>query len=230
MSSAIVVVTGAAGALGKAVAAAFLGQGACVIAVDLDVAALEKAWAGRLDVCTVAVDLTDAVASRAAITGALGGRTAAVLCNIAGGFDMGPAVHDTGDALWRRMMDLNVGTVVNASAAVVPGMLAARAGKVINVSAASSASGKGAMGAYCAAKSAVSRLTESMAAELREQGINVNAVAPSMLDTLANRSAMPGADTSKWVSLDDLAAVIEFLASSRASAVHGAVIPVVGLS
>lgn len=230
MSSPIVVVTGAAGALGKAVAAAFLAGGASVLAVDLNAAALDAAWNGRLNVLAVAVDLTDADAAKAAIGAALDGRAPAVLCNIAGGFDMGPAVHETGDALWRRMMDLNVGTLINASAAVVPAMLAAGAGKVINVGAASAASGKGAMGAYCAAKSAVARLTESMSAELRAAGINVNAVAPGMLDTPANRAAMPDADTSKWVTLGELAAVIEFLASPRAGAVHGVVIPVVGLS
>jgi NAD(P)-dependent dehydrogenase (short-subunit alcohol dehydrogenase family) len=100
----------------------------------------------------------------------------------------------------------------------------------VNVAAASATSGKGAMGAYCASKSAVARITESMAMELREKGINVNAVAPGVIDTPANRAAMPDADVTNWVSLSDLASVIEFLASSRANAVHGAVVPVVGLS
>lgn len=230
MTTPIVVVTGAAGALGKAVAASFLAQGATVVAVDLDAAALAAAWHGQPRARTVAVNLTDAARTKQALAAALDGQPVAVLCNIAGGFDMGPAVHDTGETLWRRMIDLNVATLINASAAVVPGMLAAGRGKVVNVAAASASSGKGTMGAYCAAKGAVARLTESMAAELRESGINVNAVAPSLIDTPANRATMPGADTSKWVSLDELCAVIEFLASPRASAVHGAVLPVVGLS
>jgi NAD(P)-dependent dehydrogenase (short-subunit alcohol dehydrogenase family) len=85
-----------------------------------------------------------------------------------------------------------------------------------------------AMGAYAAAKSAVMRLTESMAAELGSQGINVNCVLPSTLDTPQNRAAMPDADPKAWVKPDDLAAVIRFLASDEAIAVNGALIPVTG--
>jgi len=101
---------------------------------------------------------------------------------------------------------------------------------VVNVAAASASSGKAMMGAYCASKDAVARLTESMALELRGQGINVNAVAPSIIDTPANRGAMPDADPSNWVPPEKLAHVIGFLASDAASAIHGAIIPVVGLS
>jgi len=86
------------------------------------------------------------------------------------------------------------------------------------------------MGAYLAAKSAVIRLTESMALELREQGINVNCVLPTIIDTPENRSAMPKADPARWVAPADLAAVILFLASDAARAVHGAAVPVTGLS
>ena len=86
------------------------------------------------------------------------------------------------------------------------------------------------MGAYCAAKSAVIRLTEAMAAELRNNNINVNCVLPTTLDTPENRAAMPNADPSRWVATDDLASVIVFLASERARAIHGAALPVTGLS
>jgi NAD(P)-dependent dehydrogenase (short-subunit alcohol dehydrogenase family) len=86
------------------------------------------------------------------------------------------------------------------------------------------------MGAYCAAKSAVIRLTESMAAELRERNVNVNCVLPTTLDTPVNRAAMPKADPSRWVRPDDLAQTIVFLASPAARAIHGAAIPVAGLS
>lgn len=229
--SSIVVVTGAAGALGRAVADMFWKQGATVIAVDLDRQGLERVYGGRERVRCVAADLTDADGSRAALEAAIDmAGHPDVLCNIAGGFTMGDAVHATPEQQWRRMIDLNVATVFNASAAVVPHMLAGGAGKIINVAAASATSGKGTMGAYCAAKDAVARLTESMAQELRPQGVNVNAVAPSILDTPANREAMPGADPGQWVALEDLAAVVGFLASPQARAVHGAVLPVVGLS
>jgi NAD(P)-dependent dehydrogenase (short-subunit alcohol dehydrogenase family) len=227
--SSIVVVTGAAGALGHAVAELFLRQGDTVIAVDLQLQVLEQFYGGRERVLCAAANLTDAAGTRSALDAAIATAGAPhVLCNIAGGFSMGEPVH--ADAGWRRMFDLNVATVYNASAAVVPHMLGAGRGKVINIAAASAASGKGTMGAYCASKDAVARLTESMAQELRGAGINVNAVAPSILDTAANRAAMPDADPFKWVSLEDLGAVIAFLASSGARAIHGAVVPVVGLS
>lgn len=85
------------------------------------------------------------------------------------------------------------------------------------------------MGAYIASKAAVERLTEAMDAELREHGINVNCVLPGTLDTPQNRAAMPDADPSRWVAPADLAAVILFLASDAARAVHGAALPVTGL-
>ena len=85
------------------------------------------------------------------------------------------------------------------------------------------------MGAYIASKSAVIRLTESMAAELRTRGINVNCVLPTIIDTPENRASMPDVDPKTWVATADLASVIEFLASDRARAIHGAALPVTGL-
>lgn len=229
MNTQIVVVTGAAGALGQTVAEYFLAQGASLIAVDVQADLLLQVYGKRERVHCVASDLTKV--EQESLTQAIrqsGGVT--ILCNIAGGFDMGPSVHETADAMWRRLADLNVATLINASRVVVPAMLDAGYGKIINVAAASAVSGKGAMGAYCASKSAVARLTESMSFELRERGVNVNAVAPSIIDTPANRKSMPDAEYRNWVSTADLAAVIGFLASPAASAIHGAVIPVVGLS
>ncbi|NWL80923.1 3-oxoacyl-ACP reductase [Pseudomonas taiwanensis] len=230
--SSLVVVTGAAGALGRAVAHAFIEEGHPLLLVDCNEAVLRSAYEGVTGTLHFLVaDLTDGAATLAALGGAVEVHgPAAVLCNIAGGFAMGVDVHDADAAVWERMMDMNVSTTLNACRAVVPGMLAAGRGKIVNVSAASASSGKGSMGAYCASKSVVARITESMAQELRERGINVNAVAPSIIDTPANRGDMPDADASKWVSTRQLADVITFLASERASAIHGAVIPVVGLS
>jgi NAD(P)-dependent dehydrogenase (short-subunit alcohol dehydrogenase family) len=90
--------------------------------------------------------------------------------------------------------------------------------------------GVGQMGPYCAAKASVIRLTEAMAGELREKGINVNCVLPTVIDTPENRAAMPDADPARWVAPDDLANVIVFLASPAARAVHGAAVPVTALS
>jgi len=232
MNASLVVVTGAAGALGREVAGHFLSRGRAVALVDRDDAALQAAYA-EVDgeKVFVVTDLTDTTATRDALSAVLADRgPAGVLCNIAGGFTMGKPVDAADPSDWQRMLDMNLNTMLNACRAVLPGMREAGAGKVINVAAASASSGKAMMGAYCASKDAVARATESMAQELREHGINVNAVAPSIIDTPANREAMPDADPGKWVSPDKLAAVIGFLASDDASPIHGAVIPVVGLS
>jgi NAD(P)-dependent dehydrogenase (short-subunit alcohol dehydrogenase family) len=109
-------------------------------------------------------------------------------------------------------------------------MLEAGGGRIVNVGAASALKGAALMGAYVASKSAVIRLTETMALELREKNINVNCVLPSIIDTPENRAAMPDADPKRWVAPQALADVIVFLASDAARAVHGAAVPVTGLS
>ena len=152
-----------------------------------------------------------------------------VLCNIAGGFRMGQPVHETSDETWDLMLGLNAKSVINCARAVVPGMLAAGRGKIINVAALAGLAGKANMGAYIASKSAVIRLTESMSAELRDKGINVNCILPSIIDTPQNRADMPKADPRRWVAPEALADVVLFLASDAARAIHGASIPVNGL-
>lgn len=228
----LVVITGAAGALGRVLASRFAEQKARLLLVDaVPIAPVETYSGEHAEPETVMVNLIDAAATTAALQPVLERLgPPSVVCAIAGGFTMGPAVHETPDDLWRRMLDLNATSLVNTMRCVVPPMLQARDGKIINVAAASAASGKANMGAYTAGKSAVARLTESMALELREHRINVNAIAPSILDTPANRSAMPDADYRRWVPLEAVTDVILFLASPAAAALNGAVIPVVGLS
>ncbi len=152
-----------------------------------------------------------------------------VLCNIAGGFRMGHPVHETPEDTWELMLDLNAKSVIHTARAVVPGMIAAGYGKIVNIAALAGLAGKANMGAYSAAKSAVIRLTESMSAELRDKGINVNCILPSIIDTPQNRADMPGADPRRWVAPEALAEVVLFLASDAARAIHGAAIPVTGL-
>jgi len=143
---------------------------------------------------------------------------------------MGKPVHETTDADWNFLMDLNARTVLHTARAVVPHMIAAGGGKIVNVGAFAAQKGAANMGAYIASKSAVMRLTETMAAELREKNINVNCVLPTIIDTPANRADMPKADPKRWVAPADLANVILFLCSDEARAIHGATLPVTGLS
>ena len=227
-----VLVTGATGNLGRVVAGAFAARGANLGLLDRSVERLEgsygKASEKRLYLPT---DLLDAAQVEAAVKAAMDrfGRVD-VLCDIAGGFRMGSPVHATSDSDWNFMLDVNARTLLNAARAVVPRMLASGGGKIINVGAFTAQKGAANMGAYIAAKSAVIRLTESMAAELREKNINVNCVLPTTIDTPENRAAMPDADPARWVAPADLAKVILFLASEDARAIHGAAVPVTGLS
>ena len=227
-----VMVTGAAGNLGRAVAQGFADRGARLVLVDLDRGRLESAFGGDAEDRLLApADLLDRASTAAAVQAAgqrFGGID--VLCHLAGGFRMGEAVHETSDATWDFLLDLNARTLINIAHAVVPVMLAAGSGRIVTVGAGAAQKGAGRMGAYCAAKASVIRLTEAMSAELREQGINVNCVLPSIIDTPENRADMPQADPSRWVAPAALADVVAFLASDAARAVHGATLPVTGLS
>ena len=228
----VVVVTGAAGALGQAVAAAFATAGDRLVLIDVRRDALSAAFGeDGPQRMLAAADLRVQAQIDAVVASALQrfGRID-VLCNVAGGFRMGEAVHETGDDTWNFLFDLNARSVVNMARAVVPAMLRGSRGAIVNVAARAALGGATSMGAYVASKSVVVRLTETMAAELRERGINVNCVLPSIIDTPDNRAAMPDADPSRWVATDDLAQVILFLASDAARAVHGAAVPVSGLS
>jgi NAD(P)-dependent dehydrogenase (short-subunit alcohol dehydrogenase family) len=217
-----VVVTGAAGALGRGVVECARAQGADTVELDLAFGP-EPGDASR----RISVDLCDAGATRDCI--AQIGRIDA-LFNLAGGFTMGPATWEVSAAEWEQMFAINVGTMQNAVRAAVPGMIARGRGAIVNVGALGALKGQGRMSAYCAAKSVVMRLTESLSAELKHQGVNVNAVLPSMIDTPRNRADMPDADPALWVSPRDLGNVVCFLGSDAARAIHGALVPVAGLS
>lgn len=227
-----ILITGAAGNLGRAVADVFMAQGGHVLLADLRRDALERAFgaeaAGR---SFVAVNLLERDEVKATIEALLARVSRIdVLCHLAGGFRMGEAVHETSVSTWDTLFDLNARTLLNVAAAVVPAMTTAGGGRIVTVGAYSARQGLANMGAYTAAKASVIRLTEAMSAELREKNINVNCVLPTIIDTPQNRAAMPGADPARWVAPADLACVIAFLASDAARAVHGAALPVTGLS
>jgi NAD(P)-dependent dehydrogenase (short-subunit alcohol dehydrogenase family) len=222
-----VMITGAAGNLGRAVAGAFGALGANLVLFDRQRGGLKEDGKTLF----VQTDLLDPASVSAAVDQAIArfGRID-VLCNLAGGFRMGPAVHETPDADWNFLLDLNARSVLQMARAVVPVMLEAGGGRIVNVGAYAAQKGVAQMGAYVASKSAVIRLTETMAAELREKNINVNCVLPTIIDTPENRASMPDADPKRWVAPQDLAQAIVFLASDRARAIHGAALPVTGLS
>ena len=228
-SSQTVIVTGAAGNLGRAVASAFADGDANVVLVDRHRERLAERY-GRETARTlfVAADL-----ARPADTAGVAQRARErfgridVLCNVAGAFRMGAPVHETKDADWDLLFGANVRSVLNTARAVVPVMLKAAAARS-SMSAHGRRARRREHGRIHGAKTVVLRLTEAMAAELRDRNINVNCVLPSTLDTPENRAAMPDADSSRFVAPEDLAQVIVFLASPAARAIHGAALPVTG--
>ena len=231
-SNKVVVVTGAAGALGQAVEQHFIDGGARVVCLDISDEVLEASFPERTgEHIFRACDLTDRASCESAVLGILAATDKIdILANIAGGFMMGDPLHETTDITWDFLFNLNTRSIMNMAAAVVPHMLGAGSGKIVNVAARAAQTGVATMGPYTASKAAVMRLTESMALELREGGINVNCILPGTIDTPRNRSDMPHADHSRWVPTADLAEVVGFLASDAARAVHGAGVPVDGLS
>ncbi len=230
-SDRVVVVTGAAGNLGSAVAHAFGSAGANLTLVDRADGRLRRLFPEMTDAPSYllanSVDLTDpdSVQSMVDETVKYFGRID-VLVNTAGGYRAGTPVHETPLETWDFMLNLNARSVFLTSRAVVPQMLRQEYGKIISVAARAGERGRANMAAYSASKSVVMRLTESMAAELREIGINVNCVLPGTIDTPDNRQAMPKADYSRWVKPEIVAQVILFLASDSARALNGASIPV----
>ena len=216
------VITGAAGTLGQAAAKTARHQGAYVIGLDI----VDRQQLENTDEYHQ-VDLMDPAATQACFD-KIGDFQ--VLANIAGGFAMGADVHDASDEQWDWMFKINVATLRNALKAAVPVLLRQDKASIVNIGALGALQGQAAMSAYGCAKSSVMKLTESLSEELKHQQVNVNAVLPSIIDTPPNRDAMPDADFSAWVSPSQLAAVICFLASDAASAVHGALLPVKGLS
>lgn len=230
----VAIVTGASGNLGRVTARALYEAGAKLVLVDTNLERLETAFGdvaeagkGLLSV----VDLTDAGAVDAMAHQVVQeyGRID-ILINIAGGFSMGPLLHETPLETWEFMLNLNAKTVFLTARAVVPHMLTRGSGKIVSIAARAGLEGKAKMGPYIVSKSAVIRLTESLADELKEHNINVNCILPGTIDTPQNRASMPNTDPNRWVQPQDLANAILFLSSDLAKAIHGAALPVYGRS
>lgn len=224
MNGKVVVITGASGALGKVVADAARTRGAKVAEVD-HAASTVTPTSERLVIG--GVDLSDPAQAAKAIDAAAThfGKLDALI-NIAGAFSF-ETVAEGDPKTWQRLYAINVMTALNASRAAIPRLEKSGNGRIVNIGAMGALQAGAGMGPYAASKAGVHRLTEALAAELKGK-VTVNAVLPSTIDTPANRRDMPQADFSTWVTGDELANIILFLASDAASAVTGALIPVNG--
>jgi NAD(P)-dependent dehydrogenase (short-subunit alcohol dehydrogenase family) len=223
-------VTGAFGNLGVAVARTFREQGAVLALLDHTRPPAPIAAEFPAPHCVLGnVDLTQSASAGTAmgtVRETLGAID--VLVNVAGGFRWQTLEQGDVDA-WDAMFALNLKTAVVSTKAALPQLLLSPAGRIINVGAGAAARPAAAgMGAYTASKAGVHKLTESLAQELKDRGITVNAVLPGTIDTPRNRADMPDADFSRWVPPEAIATVIAFLASEQAAAVTGALLPVYG--
>jgi NAD(P)-dependent dehydrogenase (short-subunit alcohol dehydrogenase family) len=220
-----IAVTGAFGALGTVVLQAVIAAGATAAGIARGPANKAPArfsgvtWFGDADISDARVAET----TLRAVAQKLGGLDA--LVNIAGAFRWGK-VANSGPDVWELMHKTNLLTAVNASRAALP--LLTTNGRIICIGAAGAAKAGVGMGPYAASKAGVAKLTEALAEEVKDRDITANAILPSIIDTPANRADMPDADFSRWVQPEQVADLIVFLLSDRASAITGALIPIVG--
>lgn len=224
----VVAITGGFGNLGMETAVFLIERGARVALIGRGAVPdpLPAGVAGALGIG--GVDLADAQAARQALDAINDqlGRLDALL-NIAGAFRW-ERVADGDAATWDAMFEVNVKTALNASRAALPYLLRSGAGRIVNMGAGAALKAGAGMGAYAASKAGVLRLTEALAEELKDKGVTVNAVLPSIIDTPQNRKAMPDADFTRWVQAREIAALIAYLLCADAQAITGASIPVNG--
>ncbi len=228
----VALITGGTGGLGIDVLSVFLKEGACVCTTytnkkylasvaDLKVEYGERLIFAKADVTKLGI--MNKVAGRVIKTF---GRID-YLINIVGGFAMAK-ITETDEALWDNMMNINLKSAFVCSKSVLPQMIKQKYGRVINIGARPALEGTKNMAAYGASKAGVINLTQSMADELSEYNINVNAIIPGTMDTPRNRKDMPKADFKKWVKPKEIAEVIAFLCSKDGDKISGAILPVYG--
>jgi NAD(P)-dependent dehydrogenase (short-subunit alcohol dehydrogenase family) len=215
-------ITGANGGLGRAVVEAFLGTGATVYGADL---AWKQQPHSNPRFHPIEANLLDAaecerVAKQAAPVDAL--------LHLVGGFSGGQPVADTPDETWEKMLGLNLRSAYSIFRAVLPGMMKAGKGRIVAVGSRAAVEPMANFAAYSVSKAALVTLVKTVALEVKDSGITANVVLPSVIDTPANRAAMPSADASKWVTAESIAGLLVWLASDAARDVNGAAIPIYG--
>lgn len=226
-----VLVAGGTGGLGRAVSLAFLAEGAKVVVTyrePKEFDSLNSAAKGA-SVVGHSVDVTDEAAVRQLVEQILAkhGRLD-VLVNTVGGYAGGVNLWELQTKVFDQMLALNVRSGYALSRAAIPGMLQQKQGAIVNIASKAAADHSAGASAYAASKAAAVALMDSLAAEVKGTGVRVNSILPSIIDTEANRKAMPGADFAKWPKPEEIARVILFLCSDDAKLINGASVPVYG--
>ncbi|MBW2416108.1 MAG: SDR family NAD(P)-dependent oxidoreductase [Deltaproteobacteria bacterium] len=220
-----VIVTGGTGALGRALVEAFAARGDRVVVpwiLSRERDAVSALWSD-LPVELVEADISEDTGARA-VAEAAGACT--VLVNAAGGFAMGGDVDQTPLEMWDALYRVNLRTAVAMTRAVLPGMRERKQGAIVNVTAAPALGSAPGIAAYGASKAGVALLTRSLQEEVAADGIRVNAIVPTTIDTPTNRQSMPNADFSAWTPPGRIAEVVLWLTSDAAATVRGALVPV----
>jgi len=230
-SGKVALVAGGTGGLGHSVSLAFLSEGAQLIVtyvVDREFADLKSAAdANAASLVGRKTDVTDEAAVQRLIDGILAdyGRLD-VLVNTVGGYVGGMKLWESDTKSLDQMLALNLRSGFTLSRAAAKAMLQQGKGAIVNIAAKAALDHGAGLGAYAASKAAALALMDSLAADLRGSGVRVNSVLPSIIDTEANRKAMPKADFAAWPKPDDIARVILFLCGDDAKVIHGAAVPV----
>jgi NAD(P)-dependent dehydrogenase (short-subunit alcohol dehydrogenase family) len=229
----VVLIAGGTGGLGRAVSLAFLEEGAKVVATYRDQKEFDDlkrtAGADATSLQGHVVDVTDVVAVSQLVQKVLAEhRSLDVVVNTVGAYAGGTKLWELEPKIFDQMLALNVRSGFAISRAVVPIMLKQRRGAIVNISSKAAVDHAAGAAAYAASKAAAVAMLDSLAADLKGTGVRVNSVLPSIIDTEANRKAIPNADFAKWPRPEDIARVILFLCSDDAKLIHGAAVPVYG--
>jgi len=229
----VVLVAGGTGGLGRAVSLAFLSERANVIVTYMraeEFQALEgEAGVGALRLAGHQVDVTDEAAARKLVDGIVAehGRLDAMV-NTVGGYAGGVKLWELDTKVFDQMMALNLRSGYALARAAMGPMLKRKAGAIVNVASKAAVDHAAGASAYAASKAAAVAMIDCLAADAKGTGVRVNSVVPSIIDTPANRKAMPDANFAVWPKPEDIAKVILFLCTDDAKVIHGAAIPVYG--
>lgn len=216
-----VLITGANGGLGTAVCEAFVATGAKVIGVA-------RAWKEPAAFTTISADVSTADGCESMVKEALALGPIDALVHLVGGFSGGSPLAETTDQTWDGMMNLNVRAAFCTMRAVLKPMLATGRGRIVAVGSRMAVEPSPTFAAYAVSKAALVALVKNVAVEGKKFGVTANVVLPSVIDTPANRAAMPDADPSRWVNPESIARLLVFLTSDAAADTSGAVIPIYG--
>jgi NAD(P)-dependent dehydrogenase (short-subunit alcohol dehydrogenase family) len=228
-----VLVAGGTGGLGRAVTWAFLEAGAAVVVtyrIAEEFAALKSAAGQNASSLEgYATDVTDEAETRQLISAIVAKhKRVNAMVNTVGGYAGGTKLWESDTKVFDQMLALNLRSGINLLRAVIPAMLKEKCGAIVNVASKAAVDHVADLAAYTASKAAALAMIDSLAGELKGTGVRVNSILPSIIDTEANRKAMPKEDFSKWPKPEEIARVILFLCGDDAKVVHGAAVPVYG--